>query len=183
MGSEAIAGFVLAGGHSSRMGRDKALLPWKGGTLLDHVAETVEAAVGNVTVVGRTSTRFPCLLDDLPEHGPLGGLATVLGCHPGWILLVACDMPNLTPDLIEGLADTARQSLADAVVCEAGGRLHPLCAAYHHRLLPAAEAAVRNNSLKMHDFLSTIRVQRWAVAEPDLLANVNTPEQFKEWKP
>jgi len=80
------------------------------------------------------------------------------------------------------LADVASRSEADAVVCEVGGRLHPLCAAYHRRLLPLVEAAVRRKSLKMHDFLSTVRIERWPVSNPALLANLNTPEELLAWR-
>jgi molybdopterin-guanine dinucleotide biosynthesis protein A len=174
---ESVAGFVLAGGKSSRMGQDKALLPWGEGTLLDHVAGAVRAGVGDVTVIGRD------IQDLVPDRGPLGGLLTALnGLEADWALIVAVDMPNLTAELVGGLAEAARESESDAVVCEAGNRLHPLCAAYHRRLLPAVEAAVDRKSLKMHDFLSTIRVERWPVPDPALLANVNTPEELLAWR-
>jgi molybdopterin-guanine dinucleotide biosynthesis protein A len=174
---EAVAGFVLAGGKSSRMGRDKALLPWGEGTLVDHVAEVVRAGVGNVTVIGRDVS------DLVAGQGPLAGLWTALaGTDASWALIAAVDMPNLTIGFVRELAEAARRSEADAVVCEVQGRLHPLCAAYHRGLLPAVEAAVRSKSLKMHDFLSTIRVERWPVFDPDLLANLNTPEELLAWR-
>ncbi len=174
---ESVAGFVLAGGKSSRMGRDKALLPLDGGTLGEHVASVVRAGAGNVTVIGQD------IRDLVPDQGPLGGLWTALAQKKAdWVLIVAVDMPNLTVEFVRGLAEAARQSEADAVVCDAGGRLHPLCAAYHCRLLPLAEAAVRRKSLKMHDFLSTIRVERWPVSDPALLANLNTPEELLAWR-
>ncbi|MEI9814595.1 MAG: molybdenum cofactor guanylyltransferase [Acidobacteriota bacterium] len=174
-----MAGYVLAGGRSSRMGRDKAQLPWNGGTLLDHVVDTVKTALGDVTRIGAGYD----LPDILPDHGPLGGLWSALAhTHCNWVLITACDMPNLTPEFLRDLAHAASASPAGAVVPDINGRLHPLCAAYHCRLLPAAEAAVRRNSLKMHDFLSTVQVERWPVADPALLANLNTPEELSAWR-
>jgi molybdopterin-guanine dinucleotide biosynthesis protein A len=99
-----------------------------------------------------------------------------------WALIVAVDMPNLTSEFVRELAEAASGSSADAVVSDVKGRLHPLCAAYHRRLLPAAEAAINKKSLKMHDFLSTIRVERWPVSDPAPLANLNTPEELLAWR-
>jgi molybdopterin-guanine dinucleotide biosynthesis protein A len=115
----------------------------------------------------------------MPDRGPLGGLWTALDhAKCDWVLIVAVDMPDLTPELLRGLAEAAVASTADAVVAETGRGLHPLCAAYHRRLLPAAEAGVRQNLLKMHDFLSTIRVQRWPVSDTGQLRNLNTPQDL-----
>ena len=72
------AGFVLAGGKSSRMGRNKALLPYRGRTLVEHVAEIVETAAGSVSVVGDAETYghlgYPVIEDVIPGCGPLSGI-------------------------------------------------------------------------------------------------------------
>ena len=164
-----VAGFVLAGGRSSRMGRDKALLQWNGATLLEHVSAIVREAVGNVTVIGRDAVP-----DLIPNQGPLGGLLTALSSTEAErVLIVACDMPNLTPELLRGIAS----GKADAVVADTDGRLHPLCASYHRGLLPQVRAAVDRGALRMHDFLSQIHVQRLS-ADAKLLKNLNTPEDL-----
>jgi len=172
------AGFVLAGGRSTRMGRDKALLPWQGRTLLEHVAKVVREAVGNVMVIGHDAYRELGLVvipDVIPNCGPLGGLLTAFeSCDAERVLLVACDMPNLTIDLLRELI----QVQGDAVVAESAGRLHPLCAVYHRRLAAAVKAAVEQRSLRMHDFLSTVQIQRWPVPDARLLANLNTPQDL-----
>lgn len=167
---EQAAGFVLAGGRSTRMGRDKALLPWLGGTLLEHVAGVVRDAVGNVTVIGRGA--HPDVVQDC---GPLGGLLTTFSlCTCERVLMVACDMPNLTAELLRGMLAVP----GDAVVAESAGRLHPLCAVYHRKLQHQVALAVQQRSLKMHDFLSTLPLQRYPVQDAALLKNLNTPEDF-----
>ncbi len=172
-------GFVLAGGRSTRMGRDKALLPLAGKTLLEQVAGVVLEAVDNVTVIGPPERYghlgLRVIPDLVPDCGPLGGLLTALTASTAErVLLVACDMPELTPALLRDLMAVD----GDVVVCETEGRLHPLCAVYHRSLLAAVETAVRQRSLKMHDFLSTIQVRRWPVSDVRLLANLNTPEDL-----
>lgn len=176
------AGFVLAGGQSRRMGRDKALVLYKGRTLLEYVADTVETAVGNVTVIGPPERYAGLGLHVIPDvianSGPLAGLVTALrNTTRPWVLPIACDMPNLTPQILRDLVNAAVRSEADAVVCDSG-RLHPLCAAYHRRVLPAAEAALEHRALRMHDFLESIQIQRWPVSDAKLLANLNTPEEL-----
>ena len=136
------AGFVLAGGRSSRMGQDKALLPWKGSTLIESVAREVFDAVGNVTLIGSPERYgdlgFPVISDKIAGCGPLGGLHAALSATTAeWNLLVACDMPGVTRQLLEGLLEAAEASGADALVPQTPGGLEPLCAVYNVRLLPA----------------------------------------------
>src|SRR5438034_11030300 len=94
-----VSGFVLAGGKSTRMGQDKALLDWHGQTLLNHMVNLLRAVADQVHVVGR---------DHLPDHwpglGPLSGIAT--GLETGLTdanLFVAVDLPHLTKDFLKYL--------------------------------------------------------------------------------
>jgi molybdenum cofactor guanylyltransferase len=167
------------------MGRDKALLPFAGRTLLECIADVVTEGCGNVTIVGPDRDLGHRHIPDLiADCGPLGGLWTALNdslrqrCSADCALLVACDMPNLTADVLTGLLATLRHGDADAAVCVSDGRLHPLCAVYHCRLLPKVQADLHNRQLKMHHFLSTIHVSRYPVADPLLLRNLNTPEDY-----
>jgi molybdenum cofactor guanylyltransferase len=180
MDAARVAGFVLAGGRSSRMGRDKALLPYKCSTLLEHVAGEIYDAAGNVTVIGPLERyaqfNLRVIPDVVADSGPLAGLVTALrDSNTQKTLLVACDMPNVTSAMLRGLLSAALDSDADAVVCDTG-RLHPLCAVYHPRLLTKAESALQQRSLRMLDFLASIQVQSYPVADANLLANLNTPE-------
>ncbi len=100
------AGFVLAGGRSSRMGRDKALLPLDGRTLIDRVAGLVQRAAGNVTLIAPEGRYmgYPVIPDLIANQGPLGGLYTALSAtKASWNLLVACDMPGVTLEFLENL--------------------------------------------------------------------------------
>jgi molybdopterin-guanine dinucleotide biosynthesis protein A len=179
------AGFVLTGGESRRMGRDKALLRGPGGVpLAAQIAETVLEAAGSVVLIGPPERYahlgFQVLADRVPGCGPLGGVYTALfATSAEWNLVVACDMPNLTATFLSGLLAAAEASTADCMVPEDAAGMHPLCAVYHSRCRPAAEAAIRHNQLKMHTFVSSLRFEKWTSPEALTLANVNTPEHWK----
>ena len=106
---------MLAGGKSSRMGRDKALLPFRGGALAGHVAATVAAAAGSVALIGDPQKYghlgYPVLPDRRPGVGPLGGIESAL-CYTAadWNLVLACDMPGISAEFLRGLLDAAERA-------------------------------------------------------------------------
>jgi molybdenum cofactor guanylyltransferase len=181
------AGFVLAGGGSTRMGRDKALLPHAGSTLLETVAQRVQGAAGSVTIVGSPGRYahfgFPVIADLVEGCGPLGGIFTALSVtQADWNLVVACDMPAVTEDLLRALLDAAERAGRDILVPATSEGVEPLCAVYHRRALPAVESAIRHKHLKMQDFVSSMEAARWPVAALSLFRNINTPAQFSEFE-
>lgn len=183
------AGYLLAGGHSSRMGRDKALLPFGASTLGQHIAAQILEAADDVTIVGSPERYahlgLPVIADLIPNCGPLGGLYTALqSTSADWNLIVACDMPRITAAFFRDLFAAAENADADAVVAhgkaaETPGRLHPLCAVYHRRVLAAAEAALHRKLFKMHDFIAGLRTVPWSAADPSLLQNINTQDDWE----
>jgi molybdopterin-guanine dinucleotide biosynthesis protein A len=171
------------------MGQDKALLPWKGSTLIESVAQEVRMAAGNVTLIGSPDRYgnlgfpvcFPVIPDRIEGCGPLGGLHAALSCTVAeWNLLVACDMPAITHQLLEQLLAAAKESGADALVPQTPDGLEPLCAVYHARLLPAVESAIHSKLFKMHDFVSTIQTCLWPATDASLFDNLNTPDQLTD---
>jgi molybdopterin-guanine dinucleotide biosynthesis protein A len=195
------AGFVLVGGHSSRMGRDKALLEFQGSTLVARIAECVRGVTGNVTLIGPPDRYrdlgYTVIADRATGYGPLGGVYTALvSTRAEWNLIVACDMPLVTPEFLEALFRDAESgpSTADCVIPELTvepeldqqeldregrlRRLDPLCAVYQRRCATAARRAIDRKVLKMHDFVSTLRLRKHPVADPAPLSNVNTPTEW-----
>jgi molybdenum cofactor guanylyltransferase len=108
-----IAGFILAGGRSSRMGRDKAMLEIDGVTMMDRAIDLLRRVGIEPAVVGsfdESSLRVgvPVIPDDWPGAGPLGGIATALRySQTPWNLVIACDTPYLTTEWLEFLKDRA----------------------------------------------------------------------------
>ncbi len=180
------AGFVLAGGRSSRMGTNKAALPWRGRPLVLHLADAVREAAGSVALIASPDDfpDFPghVLADLRPGWGPLGGIETALASTTAeWNLVVACDMPLLTADILQLLLGKAESAGAAGLVPEVGGQLQPLAAVYHRRSLPILSEALDAGVRKMGDAVDLLRVVRFVVpAEAErLFANINTP---REWQ-
>ena len=183
------AGFVLAGGRSAGMGGGKAMLPFRGLPLAARIAAEVFAAAGSATIVGdpirHGALDFPVIADLSPGLGPIGGLLTALSVSQAdWNLVAACDMPNLTRDDLRRLLDAAASHQGDCVISvtsepvPSGGGLHPLCAAYHRRCLPAVLEAVSSNRLRMKELAATLSPLFVPVIDSGHLSNVNTPQDW-----
>jgi molybdopterin-guanine dinucleotide biosynthesis protein A len=198
--SGSVAGFILAGGESSRMGVDKGLLEIAGVPMIVRAARLVESVVGAPTVVVGTPEKYRglglrAIADDWPGCGPLGGIATAFrASEADWNLILACDLPYLTREWLKYLLQRARDSEAEAVVpmnlVSASKRgAEPLCAMYHTGGEPAIRQALERGVRKVTDGLAELRVE---VIEPAewkgfdsgglLFKNVNTPADYEEAK-
>jgi len=180
------AGIVLAGGRSSRMGVPKASLEWHGSTLLARVAGVVGSAAGPVIVVrapGQELTALPDrvrVVDDAREgRGPLEGLRAGLGALEPPVTaayVAAVDLPFLSPQAVRR-ALGALAGGGDAAVPRAGGRAHPLAAAYRPAVLPVVDALLAEGRMRMGDLLERLDVA-WFEEDPDALRNLNTPSDY-----
>jgi molybdenum cofactor guanylyltransferase len=177
------AGFVLVGGSSSRMKRDKALLPWRGGTLVEAVAKSVDEAAGNVALVGRASIPevpgLECLTDLRPGFGPLAGIETALASGRGDLnLIVACDLPSIRAEWLRQLIETAEGRNSRCLVSvDINGRVHPLCGVYRYDCLLMVERALQTGRLKVMDLVTELGAEHLRIQEP--VWNVNTPAEWE----
>lgn len=185
-----IEAFILAGGQSSRMGRDKALLEIGGKTFIERATSLCEPLVARITLVGdpQRYSKFglPALADRWPGAGPLGAIATALGAaRQGWCLVLACDMPNVSADFLEWILERAIKSAADAIVPETARGLEPLCAVYRAACAAKLSAALDSGVRKVTDGLDLIKTELisendWRKFSPDgnLFQNMNTWEDY-----
>lgn len=172
------AGYVLAGGRSSRMGTDKSKLRWRGLTLIEYVAEEVRAASGSVAIVGGEERQgMRVIPDEFPGFGPLGGIATALSDSPAdWTLITACDMPELTREWLSALLERAAGQVL--VPRTADGQIHPLSAVWHKSSAPHVRATVLSGVHTVKEALLALDC-RWADVEDGVvLSNVNTPQDW-----
>jgi len=179
------AGFVLAGGQSSRMGSDKALLPYRDRRLIQFVAEAVRDAAGSVTIVAPPERYahlgLPVIADEIPGEGPLGGIITALaGSDAEWNLIVACDMPGVSAAFLRNLLAEAVRAQSDICLpVSAAGLPEPLCAVYRSSSLPALRAAFAAGVRKVTSAFGGLRIAALAGCEPSRFANMNTPEDWR----
>ncbi len=181
------SGFVLAGGGSTRMGRNKALLPFRGITLVEHVAGIVRQAAGSATLIGDPAQLghlgLPVVPDILPGFGPVSGIRTALSISSSdWNLIAGCDMPGLTPEILIRLLGRAAPASPNCIAAAgANGEPEPLCAIYHRRCLPFLARAMQEKRLKMKDLLTELGVELLPV-DPAVVANVNPPAEWAEFE-
>lgn len=175
------AGFILTGGQSSRMGTDKALLPWSQTTVVEHLAGIARAVAGSVTLVGEPRRYrhlgMPCLADLRPGLGPLSGLEAALSATEApWNLILACDMPDVAPELLERLFACTSDSNALAVlVRDQNSRVHPLCAVYHRQCLPVIQRALNQGQFRLMNVVEILNPIYLEINST--VHNINTPEE------
>jgi molybdopterin-guanine dinucleotide biosynthesis protein A len=186
-----VTGFVVAGGRSRRMRRDKALLPWGAGTLLDHAVDRLRGVEDDVRILCGAEPRYaerglPILTDAVADAGALGGVLTGLQAldRPAGLFL-AVDLPLVTVELLRRLLDLAPGW--DAVVPVASAGPEPLCAVYARACLDPVRRRIQAGELKMTAFWADVRVREVTAAElapfgePDrLFLNVNEPATYAE---
>ncbi|MGC8667100.1 MAG: molybdenum cofactor guanylyltransferase [Chthonomonadales bacterium] len=189
-----MAGIVLAGGKSIRMGRDKASLLWDGRTLLDAVVARLGEVTHPVYVVASPASTCPAPHDTKVVHdivmdaGPLAGIVTgLMAAGTGNHLVAACDMPFLNARVLQLLLQLVEGH--DAAVPVVHGCLQPTCAAYSGRAVAHLRARLNEGERALHRALESMDVLHVAQAlleevDPRLLTftNINTPGDLARCK-
>lgn len=185
----AVTAVILAGGNSTRMKSNKALLPYSGELFIERIYRQLAARFQEVILV----TNTPELYSFLPcrtVHDVYPGMGSLAGIHAGlthsktpYIFAVACDMPYLNDALVRDLVARANDSYA--VIPESDSGLEPLHAVYGKGCLASMEKALSEGNRKITDSLDWERVvvvkkEEVAVFDPDFLSfrNINTPEEY-----
>ncbi len=173
-----LSAFLLAGGASSRMGRDKALIEIEGNPLLVRLASMLQNLAGEVAILAPSgryeSFGYKVLPDRLANCGPLSGVETALRhTRHCWALILACDLAHVTPDWLVTLASHARPGLD---VITSGD--NPLCALWNVSALPAVSAALDSGQFRVRSVVATLKSENLIPPDPGILANWNRPEDL-----
>jgi molybdenum cofactor guanylyltransferase len=191
-----VAGFILAGGASSRMGRDKGLLDFGGVPLILRTARLLEPLLAEVTVVGAPDRYAKLGLraiadnaqsQDGLECGPLAGIAAALAAtHLRWNLIVACDLPYLSANWLDWLLSRALRSRGDAVIPRTARGIEPLAAMYRRECGAPLAAALARGERKVSNVVQKLRLdfvrpRDWRRIEPNklILKNMNAPGDYE----
>ncbi|MBJ9992965.1 MULTISPECIES: molybdenum cofactor guanylyltransferase [Paenibacillus] len=198
-----VTGILLAGGQSSRMGTDKALLSVNGETVIERIVRLMSPSASNIIISANDDEKYAFLGKDVvhdryPGQGPLSGLHA--GLHAAatpWSIVTACDMPFVTEEVFRFLAQKAEEAVAvmgddksglQAIVPVSGGRIQPLLAAYHRSVLPSLETCLSSGRLRLTGWLEQLKV--CYVSEEELIQelgpgadkafyNMNEPSDYK----
>ncbi|WP_081287236.1 molybdenum cofactor guanylyltransferase [Mycobacterium asiaticum] len=184
-----LAGVVLAGGESRRMGRDKATLPVPGGstTLVEHVVSVVAQRCSPVYVMAAPGQPLPALpvsilRDEMRGLGPLPatgrGLSAAAAAGAKLAFVSAVDMPSLTTELIDELVRLAVETNAE-IVMPWDGRSHYLAAVYRTDLADRIDALVAGGARRMSALIDASDSQQIVMPESAALTNVNTEADLR----
>jgi molybdenum cofactor guanylyltransferase len=186
-----ISTIVLAGGKSSRMGEDKALISVRGMSLLQLVCHVAADCTDNIYVVTPWPERYQHLvlpgcefIQEVPlspgeaSQGPLVGFAQGLAqVQTDWVLLLACDLPRLRVEVLQAWAmelDNVDHDAIAALVHHTKG-WEPLCGFYRRRCLPQILDFINQGGRSFQQLLNQHPVQALALPASEMLFNCNTP--------
>ncbi len=183
---------IQAGGKSSRMGQDKALMPFHGKPLIETVLARLAPLADEIIVTTNAPENYaflgvPLFRDIVPERGALGGLYTALkSATQDQVAVVACDMPFASSQFFRAATKLMSTRAADIVIPQTPNGLEPLHALYRRNIcLDPIERALEANQWKVIAWFDAVNAHVLSVAEtaalnPDGLAfwNLNTPEDF-----
>ena len=188
----AASGVLLAGGKSSRMGTNKALLRFASGeTVIERIVSRLRPLCADLLVVTNTPAEYeflslPMFPDAYPGSSSLGGIYTGL-LHAGSdrALVLSCDLPLVNTGLLEYLL--ALPFDYDLLMPFIAGRQQPLHAIYARTCLPAMQTQIESGDLKIIRLLDTLRAHLVTEAglQPEWLTsfrNMNTPGDWEELK-
>lgn len=189
-----LAALILAGGRSQRMGQDKALLEIDGTTLLRRTWEVAHQLTSKVGVVTPRRDRYRSLLpsetlwiDELVPDGPLMAFYQALSTDQiqtaDWLLLLACDLPNLRTEPLQQWASTLSELPAEAIayVPQREHNWEPLCGFYRSTCLSALSDYLKTGQRSFQAWLDQSQVVVVPHVPVGMLANCNTPADWQHF--
>ena len=189
-----LAAFVLAGGKSTRMGRDKAFVEFEGSTLLARALDLAHSVTSDVWIVGSREkfATFASVVEDVfCDCGPLAGIHAALQASQKELnLMLAVDTPFISSEFLQYLIGKARKSPeAQVAVPRADGRPQPLCAIYRREFVSLAQEALRSGRNKIGGLFDKVETRVIDEAEleaagfsPSIFRNLNTQDELEAVK-
>lgn len=191
-----LTGAVLAGGHSSRFGSNKALFAPDGETLISKAADLLHPLVREVLVSASHANAEAYaflgldIVEDLhPDCGPLGGLEALLDrCATSWLLILTCDMPYVDSEALRTMIRHAQQS--EGGICQeslprafawqrSDGSVSPFPLLIERSALSVVRSRMSSDHRSMKGLLGALDTYYILAPFDRLLSNVNRPEDWK----
>jgi molybdopterin-guanine dinucleotide biosynthesis protein A len=189
-----LTAIILAGGQSSRMGRDKALILLAGVPLLTRICQTAQGVASQVFVISPWRSRYQSIIpqgcifleeihpQENQSPGPLIGFSQALSqVKTEWVLLLAQDLPYLTPEILQewslNLKSVAPEAIAFLPRSKKGWE--PLSGFYRVDCLPLLNAYIEKGGTSFQGFLNQHLIEELFIGDRTVLFNCNTPEDLQ----
>ncbi|GAP95008.1 molybdenum cofactor guanylyltransferase [Leptolyngbya sp. NIES-2104] len=180
-----LSAIILAGGKSSRMGQDKALIEIDGVPLLKRTYDAAKHCTDSIYVVTSWRDRYESILSDvnwIDESAPRSPIIAFTEAFQQvsteWVLLLACDMPRLNGETLQEL--TAQLGESSIVVARSEEGWEPLCGFYRRDCLPSLQNYLASGKRSFQDWLNSENVQELELSDRQILFNCNTPTDLEQ---
>lgn len=178
-----VTAVVLCGGKSSRMGKDKARLDYKGESFLSHACESLSFCKDILLASGDKdyhAERVTAISDIYKDKGPLSGIYSAMKYSTtDYIFVLSVDLPLFTSSFGIKLLNEMTSSLEALVPITSDGRIHPLCAIYRCSVQDKALGLLEADNLKVINLLKEINTKYLDVGNCSELKNINTMDDYK----
>lgn len=181
--------FILAGGNSSRMGKEKGLVKLHGKPMIQYLIDATSDLAQSQSIIAHhpdyKQLGIPVFADLIPDKGPLGGIYTALSqCRSDQALILSCDSPLIQSETFEKMIALSN---GEILVGTLGDRIHPFPGIYPKSLLTKLKENLESNLLKVqafilnkpHKLISWDKISTQSELE---FANINTPEELLAWE-
>jgi molybdopterin-guanine dinucleotide biosynthesis protein A len=181
-----ITGIILAGGKSSRMGTNKALLQYEGVTFIQHIINIMKPLVNQIIIVGRpeeyTDYSYKCVDDIYSNSGPVAGIhAGLEHSTTPYNMVLSCDVPLITEPILKELIEHIDEN-KDVVLIESNGQAHPLIAIYQRQCKDLFDDLLHRGEKRLLSALDRLNVKTLSLSETDAMyvTNINHPLTLKK---
>ena len=174
---------IFAGGKSSRMGQDKALLPFGGyKTLSEFQYERLSKLFKKVYISAKTNKfdfEANIIEDKYKESSPLVGIISIFEIlNVDKVFILSVDAPFVNKEVIDKLIHSNNRF--DAVVAKSKSGIQPLCGVYKRSVLPVAQKHLKEGNHRLQSLLKKVDTQFVPFTEDALFLNLNHPHEYKK---
>ncbi len=180
-----IAGMVLAGGKSTRMKRNKALLNVEGVSFVERIVETLEQRFSRICISANCPDEYafleyPIVPDVFEDSGPLAGIHAVMKSErTEYLFVVTCDIPFINTDVIDTIID--KRESDKILIADDGLRSHYLVGLYPRIILEELEKFLERDGRQVGVFINSVNHKTVDVsAFSYALKNINTAEEYEK---
>lgn len=176
--------YILAGGQSRRLGRNKALVELNGQTIIEKVVSAIPAGKENIKIVTSSFLTFHFLklkmISDIhPGLGPIGGVhAGLVDSTFDFNFFLACDLPLISTKIIQAVLDF--HAGQDIFGIRTKNGLEPLCAVYSKGCISTIENQMKVRDYSLHSLFETVPSEFIEIEDSNILFNLNTTQDLED---